>query len=89
MPQATPSRLTFPAAFPIKVMGLTQEGFAQAILAVVQRHAQDFEPSTMEMRASSAGKYLSLTCTINAVSRDQLDNLYRDLTAHPMVVMVL
>ena len=43
----------------------------------------------MEMRASSAGKYLSLTCTINAVSRDQLDNLYRDLTAHPMVVMVL
>ena len=84
-----PSLIEYPSLFPIKVMGLTQEGFAQAILAVVQRHAQDFEPSTMEMRASSAGKYLSLTCTINATSREQLDNLYRDLSSHPMVVMVL
>ena len=41
------------------------------------------------MRASSNGKYLSLTCTINATSREQLDDLYRDLTSHPMVTMVL
>jgi putative lipoic acid-binding regulatory protein len=55
----------------------------------VQKHAPDFDPATMEMRASSAGKYLSLTCTVHARSRDQLDNLYRELTAHPMVAMVL
>ena len=41
------------------------------------------------MRASSGGKYLSVTCTINATSREQLDNLYRDLSSHPMVSMVL
>jgi uncharacterized protein len=83
------SLLTFPTAFPIKVMGRTQDGFAQAIVAVVQKHAPDFDPATLEMRASSAGKYLSLTCTVNATSREQLDDLYRDLTSHPMVAMVL
>jgi putative lipoic acid-binding regulatory protein len=89
MPQLAESPLKFPTEFPIKVMGRTQDGFAQAIVAVVQKHAPDFDPATMEMRASSAGKYLSLTCTINAVSRDQLDGLYRELTSHPMVAMVL
>jgi len=85
----TESLLTFPCTFPIKVMGRTQDGFAQAIVTVVQKHAPDFDAATVEMRASSAGRYLSLTCTINAVSREQLDGLYRELTAHPMVVMVL
>jgi hypothetical protein len=89
MPAAAESLLEFPTAFPIKVMGRTQDGFAQAIVAVVQRHAPDFDPGTMEMRASTAGRYLSLTCTINAVSREQLDDLYRDLSSHPMVAMVL
>jgi len=89
MPQAAESLLKFPTEFPIKIMGRTQDGFAQAIVMVVQRHAPDFDPATMEMRASTAGKYLSLTCTINAISRQQLDDLYRDLTSHPMVAMVL
>ena len=89
MVEAGESLLKFPTAFPIKVMGLTQDGFAQAIVTVVQKHAPDFDPATMEMRASSAGKYLSLTCTVQARSRDQLDNLYRELTSHPMVAMVL
>ena len=85
-----PSRCSsFPPPSPIKVMGRTQDGFAQAIVTVVQKHAPDFEPATVEMRASSHGKYLSLTCTVNAVSREQLDDLYRDLTSHPMVAMVL
>ena len=83
------SLLQFPTAFPIKVMGLTRDGFAQAIVTVVQRHAPDFDPATVEMRASRRGKYLSLTCTVNAISREQLDALYRDLTSHPMVAMVL
>ena len=83
------SPLKFPTDFPIKVMGLTQDGFAQAIVTVVQKHAPEFDAATVEMRTSSGGKYLSLTCTINATSREQLDSLYRDLSSHPMVVMVL
>jgi len=85
----TESLLTFPCAFPIKVMGRTQDGFAQAIVALVQEHVPDFDAATVEMRASRAGRYLSVTCTVNATSRVQLDNLYRALTAHPMVTLVL
>ena len=83
------SALKFPTSFPIKIMGRRADGFAQAILDVVLKHAPDFEPSTLEMRASREGNYLSVTATINATSREQLDNLYRELTAHPMVTMVL
>jgi hypothetical protein len=89
VPQPAESLLQFPTAFPIKVMGLTRDGFAQAVVTVVRRHAPEFDPATVEMRASSRGKYLSLTCTITATSRAQLDDLYRELSAHPMVVMVL
>ncbi len=88
-PYTTESLLVFPCAFPIKIMGRTQDGFAQTIVAVVQKHAPDFDPRTLEMRASNAGNYLSLTCTINAVSREQLDDLYRELSSHEMVTMVL
>ena len=59
------------------------------MLEVVLRHAPDFDGAMMAMRASSGGKYLSLTCTINATSKAQLDALYRELSAHPMVKVVL
>jgi putative lipoic acid-binding regulatory protein len=75
--------------FPIKIMGQRQDGFAQAVLEVVLRHAPDFDPATMEMRPSAKGNYLGLTCTIRAVSREQLDALYRELSAHPLVKVVL
>lgn len=81
--------IDFPCDFPIKIMGAAREGFAQAICAVVLKHAPDFDAATMEMRPSKAGNYLSLTCTIRAVSQAQLDALYRELTSHPLVKVVL
>ncbi|MDP2823573.1 MAG: DUF493 domain-containing protein [Sulfuritalea sp.] len=81
--------LGFPCDFPLKIMGASDPGFAQAIAAVVTRHAPDFDAATMEMRPSKGGNYLSLTCTIRAVSQQQLDALYLELTAHPMVKVVL
>ena len=83
------SALEFPCAFPIKIMGRTQTGFAQAVLEVVTKHAPDFDSASLEMRASKAGNWLSLTATVNATSREQLDDLYCELVAHPMVKMVL
>jgi len=59
------------------------------VTEVVRRHAPDFDPATLEMRSSREGNYLSLTFTIRAVSREQLDELYRELCDHPMVTMVL
>jgi hypothetical protein len=83
------SLLTFPTVFPIKVMGRREDGFAQTVSDIVMRHAPDFHPQTIEMRTSKNGRYLSLTVTINARSRDQLDGLYSELSKHPMVMMVL
>jgi putative lipoic acid-binding regulatory protein len=83
------SLLEYPCDFPVKILGHTQPGFAQAILEVVKRHAPDFDDASLELRASKARKYLSVTCVIRATSREQLDNLYRELCDHPMVVMVL
>ena len=79
----------YPCDFPIKILGHTRAGFAQAMLDIVKRHAPDFDGSSMEMKSSKRGKYLSLTCVVRASSREQLDRLYRELCDHPMVVMVL
>ena len=87
--QETESALKFPTQFPIKIMGRRADGFAQSMLDVVMKHAPDFEPSSLEMRASREGNYLSVTATIYATSREQLDNLSRELSSHPMVAMVL
>jgi putative lipoic acid-binding regulatory protein len=81
--------LEFPCDFPIKIMGAAQEGFAQAICAVVVRHAPDFDAATVEMRPSKGGNYLSLTCTVRATSKAQLDALYVELSSHPLVKVVL
>ena len=85
----TASALEFPTTFPIKIMGKRADGFAQQMVEVVLRHAPDFDAASLEMRTSREGNYLSVTATINATSREQLDDLYRELSAHPMVSIVL
>lgn len=89
VPKAQETLFEFPCAFPLKIMGRADCDLAQAVLAVVLRHDPGFDGKTMEMRLSSAGKYLSLTCTVAATSKQQLDNLYRELTGHPLVKLVL
>jgi putative lipoic acid-binding regulatory protein len=81
--------IEFPCDFPLKVMGATQDGFAQAIVDIVTKHAPDFDAAKVEMRPSKAGNYLSITCVVRATSKPQLDALYRELTAHPWVKIVL
>jgi uncharacterized protein len=81
--------LEFPCEFPLKIMGKADDSLAQVVLDIVTVHAPDFDGATMEMRASSGGNYLSLTCTVIARSKPQLDALYTDLSGHPMIKVVL
>ena len=81
--------LEFPCDFPLKIMGARVDEFAQAVVDVVRKHAPDFDPATVQMRPSSKGNYISLTCTVRAVSKAQLDALYRELSGHPLVKVVL
>ena len=81
--------IEYPCDFPIKVMGARVDGFAEAMAAVAKQFDPGFDPATIEMRPSKAGNYLSITLTIRATDREQLDNLYRALTGHPMVKVAL
>lgn len=83
------SIIEYPLDFPIKIMGLNTPGFTPAMLALVRQHAPDFDAASLETRPSREGKYISLTVTIRATSRTQLDALYQALSDHPMVSMAL
>ena len=82
------SPIQYPCAFPIKVMGEKVDGFVHAITELARKHDPEFDASTIELRNSSSGKYLGITITVTATSRQQLDDLYRALTSHPMVKVV-
>jgi len=81
--------LQFPMDFPIKIMGDNRLEFEPQMIAIVRTHAPDFDLGTVEVRQSRAGKYLSLTVTVRAQSRAQLDAIYLELTRHPLVKVVL
>jgi putative lipoic acid-binding regulatory protein len=83
------SLIEYPSKFPIKVMGANVDGFVHAITQVAERFDPGFDAATVELRPSKAGNYLGVTITVTATSREQLDNLYRALSTHPMVKVVL
>jgi putative lipoic acid-binding regulatory protein len=89
MTPATDSLIEYPCDFPIKVMGLNREGFSQAMCFVARQFDPQWQETSLEMRESKAGKYLGLTLTIRVNNREQLDELYRTLSTHPMVKVVL
>ena len=89
VPPRQESLIDYPSLFPIKVMGVKTDGLVHAITQVAQQFDPAFDASTVELRESSGGKYLGVTITVMATSREQLDELYRTLSTHPMVRVVL
>ena len=81
--------LEFPCRFAIKAMGLATPEFDATVVEIVRRHAPDLGEGAVQVRPSSGGKYLAVTVTIEARSRDQLDAIYRELTAHKQILMSL
>ena len=83
------SLIEYPSRFPIKVMGAKVDGFVHAVTQIAVQFDPSFDAATVELRDSRAGNYLGITITVTATSRQQLDDLYRALTSHPMVKVVL
>ncbi len=83
------SLIEYPSLFPIKVMGLKVDGLVHAITMIAHEFDPAFDASTIELRESKGGKYLGITVTVTVTSREQLDELYRTLSTHPMVKVVL
>ena len=83
------SLIEFPCTFPVKVMGAVHPEFENAILETVKPHAPDIEPQHITTRPSSKGNYTAATVQVNVADQEQLDNIYRALTSHEMVKVVL
>ncbi|MGI4779871.1 MAG: YbeD family protein [Janthinobacterium lividum] len=83
------SLIEYPSLFPIKVMGAKSNSLVHEITQIAERFDPAFDASTIELRPSKAGNYLGVTITVTATSRAQLDDLYRALSSHPMVKVVL
>lgn len=81
--------LEFPCRFPIKAMGKADVEFDLLVLEIIQQHATAPEKTKMTSRPSANGKYLAVTVHIEATSKVQLDNIYRALSAHPLVLVAL
>ena len=83
------SLIEYPSEFPIKVMGKAVPEFAEVLTEVVLQYDPVFDPAGIEFRPSKGGNYMGLTFRVTATSREQLDNLYKALHAHPLVSIVL
>lgn len=81
--------LQFPCEFPIKIVGLANDTFELNVFAIIKKHFPQLSEGSLKQRASKQGKYLSLTVTVLAESKQQLDALYQDLTKCPDVMMAL
>lgn len=79
----------FPCEFPIKVVGRASEEFDSLVVSIVRQHVPDLGEGAVSTRPSSGGKYLAVTITFTATSREQLDALYEDLTGTDEVLWVL
>jgi putative lipoic acid-binding regulatory protein len=88
-PDVRKSLIEYPSRFPIKVMGANVDGFVHAVTQIARQLDPTFDAASIELRDSKAGKYLGITITITATSREQLDEVYRTLSTHPMVKVVL
>ena len=83
------SLIEYPSLFPIKVMGSKVDGFVHAVTYIAEQFDPAFDATTIELRESKGGNYLGVTITVTATSREQLDELYKTLSSHPMVKVVL
>ena len=83
------SLIEYPSRFPIKVMGANVDGFVHAVTMIAKKFDPGFDAASVELRDSKAGNYLGVTITVTATSREQLDDLYRALSGHPSVKVVL
>jgi uncharacterized protein len=81
--------MEFPCQFPIKAMGKAEDDFDILVVGIVRNHVTDLTENAVKSRLSKEGKFMSITVTVNAESKQQLDNIYLELTAHEKILWAL
>lgn len=87
--QTAPPLLEFPCDFPIKAFGPGSDDFPTRVADIVRVHAPDLQESSIVSRPSKGGRYMAVTVVVRAINQDQLDAIYRDLSANADVLMAL
>jgi len=88
-PDQQETLLEFPCTFPVKAMGRDDGAFEALITKIVLKHAEISTGVPVTTKISSSGAYLSVTVTIEALSKVQLDRIYQDLTDCEQVLVAL
>ena len=70
-------------------MGIAEDGFDILVVGIVRKHVSDLTENAVKSRSSQGGKYISITVEVVAESKQQLDNIYLELTAHEKVLWAL
>lgn len=81
--------MAFPCQFPVKAMGIAEEDFDILVVSIIRKHVPDLSENAVKSRMSQEGKYISITVNVEAQSKQQLDNIYLELTAHEKVLWAL
>jgi putative lipoic acid-binding regulatory protein len=81
--------MEFPCSFPIKMMGRDTPAFRQLVRELVEKHTGPVDDKSVQHSLSRNGRFVSVTITVSAESQEQLDNIYRDVSAHDDVLMAL
>ena len=81
--------LVFPCSFPLKAVGKGGEDFEDLVISILRKHVPDLDEEAVVTQPSSHGKYLSVTATFIAESREQLDALYEELNSNERVLVTL
>lgn len=81
--------MQFPCEIAVKAMGRADVDFEAVVVEIVRRHVPDLGEGSVSCKSSSGGNYLSVTVRIDAVSREQMDDLYRELSGHDAVSFTL
>lgn len=84
-----PTLLTFPCDFTIKVFGKNEDGFETNVLELVKKHIENTADIKIQSRPSENGKYTALNVSVHVDSKEQLDNIYRELSGSPLIIMTL
>lgn len=87
--QENESLLKFPCDFTIKVFGLANDEFETTVLSIINKHVSNMSDRTFQTRPSDKGKYVAMTITVHIDSKEQLDQIYRELSSSPHVIMAL
>lgn len=82
-------QILFPCDYMLKVIGLATEEFESTVIPILNKHIPTLTETAITYNTSNSNKYLAMTVNFHAHNKEQVDALYKELTASSAVLMAL